>query len=90
MITKFFRRTGESLVALVRGGWLGVMIARMNKWPLLDRAGIGTFLKRMPVLGPLKMASLMLVKPRTRSWTRTGAVLRQYVEDEQRLRKSGL
>jgi heterodisulfide reductase subunit C len=60
----------------------------MNKWPLLGRARLGTFLKRMPVVGPLKMGLMMIFKPRTRSWSRTGEVLRQYVEEQKRLLKA--
>jgi heterodisulfide reductase subunit C len=87
VIRNFFRHTGQSLFELVRHGWLGVMIARMNKWPLLDQGGIGRFLRRMPVLGPLKMGLMMVFKPRTRSWARTGAVLRHYVEEQKQLNK---
>ena len=88
VIANFFRRTGQSIVDLLRTGWLGIMIARMNKWPLLGRAGLGTFLKRMPVTGPLKMGLMMVFKPRTRNWARTGEVLRQYVEEQKRLLKT--
>ena len=60
------------------------MIARMNKWPLLRQGRIGKFLARMPLLGPLRMALMIVFKPRTKSWGRTGAVLRQYVEEHRR------
>lgn len=84
VITNFLRKTGQSIVELVKTGWLGVMVARMNKWPLLKAGRIGTFLARAPVLGPLKMGLMMLFKPRTKSWTKTGEVLRQYVEERKR------
>lgn len=85
VIHNFFRKTGQDIVALVKTGWLGVMVARMNKWPLLREGKLAKFLARMPIAGPLKMGWMMLVKPRTKSWGNTGAVLRQYVEEQKRL-----
>jgi heterodisulfide reductase subunit C len=84
VIFNFLRRTGEDVVALVKNGWLGVMVARMNKWPLLKEGRIAKFLARVPIVGPLKMGFMMLVKPRTKSWAKTGAVLRQYVDEQKR------
>src|SRR5690606_13064793 len=82
VIQNFFRKTGQDIVQLVRTGWLGIMVARMNKWPLLQQGRIGAFLARVPVLGPLKMGLAMVFKPRTKSWGRTGEVLRAYVEEQ--------
>ena len=67
---------------LIKTGWLGIMVARMNKWPLLQQGRIGAYLARMPILGPLRMGLAMVFKPRTKSWGRTGEVLRQYVEEQ--------
>jgi heterodisulfide reductase subunit C len=61
------------------------MVARLNKWPLLREGKIGKFLVRMPILGPMKMGLMMVFKPRTKSWGRTGEVLRQYVEEQKAL-----
>ncbi len=85
VIMNFFRKTGQDIVALVKSGWLGIMVARMNNLPLLREGRIGAFLARLPILGPLKMGWAMLVKPRTKSWGCTGEVLRQYVEEQKRL-----
>lgn len=85
VVTRFLRQTGQDLIELVRKGWLGVMVARMNKWPLLREGKLLRFLARVPIAGPLKMGFMMLFKPRTRSWKRTGEVLRQYVEEQKRL-----
>jgi heterodisulfide reductase subunit C len=84
VIMNFFKKTGQDIVALVKTGWLGIMVARMNNLPLLRDGRIGAFIARLPVLGPLKMGWAMLVKPRTQSWGRTGEVLRQYVEEQKR------
>lgn len=78
----FFGKTGQDIVDLVKNGWLGIMISRMNKWPLLRDGKIGKFLARMPITGPLKMALAVVFKPRTKSWGRTGVVLREYVEQQ--------
>lgn len=86
VVIGFLRRTGENLLELLRRGWLGILIARMNKWPLLAQGRIGRFVARMPLAGPLRMAWAMVVKPRTRGWRRTGAVLRQYLEEQARER----
>ena len=83
VIHNFFTKTGQDLMQLIRKGWLGIMVARMNKWPLLREGRIGAFLARMPIAGPLRMGLAMVFKPRTKSWGRTGEVLRQYVEERQ-------
>jgi len=85
VIMNFFKQTGQDVVELVKQGWLGIMLARMNHLPLLRDGRIGAFLARLPLLGPLKMGWAMLFKPRTKSWGRTGEVLRQYVEEQKRL-----
>jgi len=80
----FFKRTGENVVALVKTGWLGVFMARMGNLPLLRERRIGAFLTRLPIVGPVKMGLAMIFKPRTRSWGKTGDVLRAYVEEQKR------
>jgi heterodisulfide reductase subunit C len=82
------RKTGQDIAALLKTGWLGIMIARMNKLPLLREGRILKFLARLPVAGPLKMGWMMLFKPRTRGWARTGEVLAAYVEEQKRLIKT--
>ena len=82
VISNFFRKTGQDIVELVKNGWLGIMVARMNKWPLLKEGKIGKFLARMPIFGPMKMGLMMVFKPRTQSWGRTGEVLQQYVMEQ--------
>jgi heterodisulfide reductase subunit C len=80
----FFKKIGEDAVELVKKGWLGVFIARMNNLPLLREKRILPFLARLPIAGPLKMGWAMVFKPRTRSWGRTGEVLRAYVDEQKR------
>jgi len=77
----FFRKTGVDIVELVKKGWLGVFVARMNNLPLLREGRIGKFIARLPIAGPLKMGWMMLFKPRTRGWGKTGAVLQAYLEE---------
>ena len=88
VITNFLKKTGQDIVDLVRKGWLGIMVARMNKWPLLKEGKVWKFLARVPIFGPLKMGWMMVFKPRTKSWARTSEVLRQYVAEQKRLRKA--
>jgi len=78
----FFKKTGVDIVELVKKGWLGVFVARMNNLPLLRAGKIGKFLARLPITGPLKMGWMMLFKPRTRGWAKTGAVLQAYLKEQ--------
>jgi heterodisulfide reductase subunit C len=87
VIFNFLRKTGQDIVALLKTGWLGIMIARMNKLPLLREGRLLKFLARLPVIGPLKMGWMMLVKPRTQGWAKTGEVLAAYVEEQKRARE---
>jgi heterodisulfide reductase subunit C len=88
VIFNFMRKTGQDIVALLKKGWLGIMIARMNKLPLLREGKLLKFLARLPVAGPLKMGWMILFKPRTRGWARTGEVLAAYVAEQKRLIKT--
>jgi len=81
---KFFKASGEDTKALLTTGWLRVFVERMSNLPLLKAGRLGAFLARLPIAGPLKMGWMMLFKPRTRTWGRTGTVLAAYVEEQKR------
>ena len=85
VIMNFLKQTQQDLVELLKRGWLGVMIARMNNLPLLREGRLGAFLARLPILGPLSMGWAMVIKPRTKAWGRTGEVLRAYVDEQKAL-----
>lgn len=85
VVTRFLKKTGQSIVQLMMKGWLGVFVARMNKWTELAEGRVFRFLARMPILHPLRMGLALVFKPRTKSWGRTGEVLKQYVEEQKRL-----
>ncbi len=84
VLFNFLRATGEDVVALVRKGWLGTLIRRMNNLPLLGQGRWGAFLARLPVAQGLKMGWALVFKPRTKSWGRTGEVLQAYVAEQKR------
>jgi heterodisulfide reductase subunit C len=84
VLFNFLKTTGENVVALVKKGWLGTLIRRMNNLPLLQQGRYGAFLARLPIVQGLKMGWALVFKPRTKSWGRTGEVLRQYVEEQRR------
>ena len=86
VMLNFFKETKQDVVELVKKGWLGVFVARMNKLPLLREGKIGKFLARLPITGPLKMGWAMVFKPRTKSWGRTGEVLQAFVEEQRKLK----
>jgi len=88
VIRNFLRETGQDIVALLKKGWLGIMIARMNNLPLLREGKLLKFLARLPLAGPLKMGWMMLFKPRTRGWAKTGEMLAAYVEEQKQLIKT--
>jgi heterodisulfide reductase subunit C len=85
VLFNFLKTTGENVVALVTQGWLGTLRRRMNNLPLLQQGRYGAFLARLPMTQGLKMGWALVFKPRTRSWGRTGEVLRQYVEEQKRV-----
>lgn len=85
VMLNFFRKTGQDVVNLALHGWLGIFVARMNKWTELKQGHIGKFLARMPILHPLHMAWAGVFKPRTKSWGRTGEVLRQYIKEQKEI-----
>lgn len=82
VLRNFLRDTGQNLVELIRTGWLGVFVARMAKLTLLREGRVGTFLRRLPLAGPIRMGIAMIFRPRTQIWDRTGQVLREYVEEQ--------
>lgn len=85
VVAEFFRKTGQDFINLFLHGWLGIMVARMNKWTELKQGRLFRFLARMPILHPLRLGLAFIFKPRTRSWGNTGEILRQYVEEQKRL-----
>ena len=85
VLMNFFKETKQDVVAMVRKGWLGILVARMNNLPLLAQGRIFAFLARLPIVQGMKMALALVHKPRTRNWGKTGEVLRQYVEEQKRL-----
>jgi len=87
VLFNFLRQTGQDIVGLLKRGWLGIFVARMNKWTELRKGHIVKFMMRMPVRHPLHMGWALIFKPRTRGWGRTGAVLAAYVEEQKRLAK---
>ncbi|MCZ7565225.1 MAG: hypothetical protein M5U08_16800 [Burkholderiales bacterium] len=84
MMFNFFRQTGQSVAAMLRRGWLRILIERMNNVHLLRQRKLGKFIARLPATQGLKMGWAMVFRPRTRSWGRTGEVLREYVEEQKR------
>lgn len=85
VLFNFLKTTGENVVALVKKGWLGTLIRRMNNLPLLQQGRYGAFLARLPMTQGLKMGWALVFKPRTKSWGRTGEVLQAYVAEQKKL-----
>jgi heterodisulfide reductase subunit C len=85
VLFNFLKGTGQDVNALVRKGWLGILVQRMNNLDLLKQGRIGAFLARLPITQGLKMGLALVFKPRTKSWGRTGEVLKAYVEEQKRL-----
>ena len=81
----FFKKTRQDVLNMTLHGWLGIFIARMNKWNELKDRNFAKYLKRLPIMHPLHMGIAMFVKPRTKSWGRTGDVLRAYVKEQKDL-----
>jgi heterodisulfide reductase subunit C len=86
VLDNFLKSQGQSFFGLLRapGSWLRLMVERMNNLDELRAGRIGRFLRRLPILGPLKMGVALFVKPRTQTWHRTGEVLRAYVDEQKR------
>jgi heterodisulfide reductase subunit C len=85
VVLNFLKTTKQDVWALLKTGWLGTFIRRIGHLDLLRRGRIGAFLARAPIVQGLKMGWMLVFKPRTRSWGRTGEVLREYVEEQRRL-----
>ncbi len=85
VVFNFLRTTKQDVWALLKRGWLGALLRRMSHLDLLRHGRIGAFLARAPLVQGLKMGWALLFKPRTRSWGRTGEVLREYVAEQRRL-----
>ena len=85
VMSNFFKTTKQDIVQMALHGWLGIFVARMNKWTELKKGNIGKFLSRVPIMHPLHMGLAMVFKPKTKSWGRTGEVLRQYVKEQKEM-----
>ena len=85
VMSNFFKSTKQDIVQMALHGWLGIFVARMNKWTELKKGNIGKFLSRAPIMHPLHMGLAIVFKPKTKSWGRTGEVLRQYVKEQKEM-----
>jgi heterodisulfide reductase subunit C len=90
VLDNFLKSKGQSFFGLLKtkGSWLRVMVERMNNLPAASGGSWAKFLRRLPILGPIKMGMAMFIRPRTRTWGRTGEVLQAYVEEQRR--KAGI
>lgn len=82
VMTNFFKNTNQSIKDMALHGWLGIFVARMNKWTDLRKGNVFRFLARTPLMHSLHMGMSMIFKPKTKSWGRTGEVLSQYVKEQ--------
>jgi heterodisulfide reductase subunit C len=85
VVLNFLKASGQDVKAMLRKGWLRTLIERLNKLALLRDGNLAAFLARFPLRHAMKMGLAMLFKPRTKSWGRTGDVLRAYVEEQRTL-----
>lgn len=85
VMTNFFKNSKQDVMQMALHGWLGIFVARMNKWTELRQGNIVKFLARTPIMHSLHMGLAMFIKPKTKSWGRTGDVLKQYVKEQKEL-----
>ena len=85
VMTNFFKNSKQDVMQMALHGWLGIFVARMNKWTELRQGHVIRFLSRTPIMHSLHMGLSMLIKPKTKSWGRTGDVLKQYVKEQKEL-----
>jgi len=85
VMSNFFKNTQQDIVQMALHGWLGIFVARMNKWTELKKGNIFKFITRTPIMHSLHMGMSMFIKPKTKSWGRTGDVLRQYVKEQKEM-----
>ncbi|WP_413437374.1 4Fe-4S dicluster domain-containing protein [Sulfuriferula sp. GW1] len=85
VMSNFFKNSKQDIMQMALHGWLGIFVARMNKWTELRQGHVIRFLSRTPIMHSLHMGLSMLIKPKTKSWGRTGDVLKQYVKEQKEL-----
>lgn len=85
VVSNFFKNSKQDMMQMVLHGWLGIFVARMNKWTELRQGNVIRFLSRTPIMFSLHMGLSILIKPKTKSWGRTGDVLKQYVKEQKEL-----
>lgn len=85
VMSNFFKNTKQDMMQMALHGWLGIFVARMNKWTELRQGNVLTFFRRTPIKHSLHMGLSMFFKPKTKSWGRTGDVLKQYVKEQKEL-----
>jgi len=85
VMTNFFKNSKQDVMQMALHGWLGIFVARMNKWTELRQGHVIRFLSRTPIMHSLHMGLSILIKPKTKSWGRTGDVLKQYVKEQKEL-----
>jgi heterodisulfide reductase subunit C len=88
VLRNFLKDTGQDMMALLRDGWLGVFAKRMSKVGLLLGGKLATFVKRLPIRGPIKMGLALVFTPRTQIWDRTADVLQAYIDEQQAAAKA--
>ena len=85
VMSNFFKNSKQDMMQMALHGWLGIFVARMNKWTELRQGNVIRFLSRTPIMHSLHMGLSMFIKPKTKSWGRTGDVLKQYVKEQKEL-----
>jgi heterodisulfide reductase subunit C len=85
VMTNFFKNSKQDIMQMALHGWLGIFVARMNKWTDLRQGNVIKFITRTPIMHSLHMGLAMVFKPKTKSWGRTGEVLQQYVKEQKEL-----
>lgn len=85
VMSNFFKNSKQDMMQMALHGWLGIFVARMNKWTELRQGNVMRFLSRTPIMHSLHMGLSMFIKPKTKSWGRTGDVLTQYVKEQKEL-----
>lgn len=85
VMSNFFKNSKQDMMQMALHGWLGIFVARMNKWTELRQGHVIRFLSRTPLMHSLHMGLSMFIKPKTKSWGRTGDVLKQYVKEQKEL-----
>ena len=85
VMSNFFKNSKQDMMQMALHGWLGIFVARMNKWTELRQGHVIRFLSRTPIMHSLHMGLSMFIKPKTKSWGRTGDVLKQYVKEQKEL-----